>query len=232
MSPCLCGLTTSFAKIQLLSIEAFILVGGRSARLGRDKALEQLGGKTLAERALAAVRDSGIAEKITFVAGSRVAFAIEAERLSAPFIFDTIEGRGPVGGLRTALTNTSAEWAFILACDLPFVTAELIKRLAAFTCGVHGSIGAVVPEQADGRIQPLCGFYRVAAAGPIVEEMIVRPRPAPSMQSIVERLEARTVSPAEYGPSAEPPIASYFNNINTEDDLKEAHELERKLLGS
>ena len=231
VSLCLCGLTTTFAKIQLLSIEAFILVGGRSARLGRDKALEQLGGKTFAERALTAVQDSGVAEKITFVAGSRIAFAIEAERIDTPFVFDTIEGRGPVGGLHTALTNSAAEWAFILACDLPFVTAELIRRLAAYTHGEPGDIGAVVPEQPDGRLQPLCGFYRVAAARPIVEDIIARPRPSPSMLSIVELLDARIVTPAEYRSPGLPANVSYFSNINTEEDLTDARELERKLSG-
>src|SRR5687767_3437220 len=105
-----------------MSVEAFILVGGRSSRLGRDKAFEHVGGMTLAERALNAVRDSRIAEKIFFVTGNKVEFAIEAARLDALFVFDVIEGRGPLGGLYTALTHAAGEWVFLLACDLPLVT--------------------------------------------------------------------------------------------------------------
>ena len=93
-----------------MNTEAFILVGGRSSRLGRDKAFERIGGQTLAERALRTVERSSIASRVFFVSGNDVEFAIEAARLDAPFVFDLIEGRGPLGGLHTALTHADAEW--------------------------------------------------------------------------------------------------------------------------
>src|SRR5688572_5425336 len=102
--------------------EAFILIGGRSSRLGTDKAFVELGGMTLAERAVANVRDGLSPERITMVAGSSTQFAIEAITSEIPFIFDLHEGRGPLGGLHAALAYSRAPWIFVLACDYPFVS--------------------------------------------------------------------------------------------------------------
>jgi molybdenum cofactor guanylyltransferase len=201
-----------------MSVEAFILVGGRSSRLGRDKAFERIGGKTLAERALGTVESSRVAARIFFVTGSEVEFAIEAARLDALFVFDVIEGRGPLGGLHTALTHATAEWIFLLACDLPFVTPDLITNLSRYTSGEAGSLGAIVPEQPDGRLQPLCAFYKVESAKPIVDEIIHRPRISPPMREIVAKLNSRIVKPDEYSPRSALPV-SWFTNINTDEDL-------------
>lgn len=198
--------------------EAFILVGGRSSRLGRDKTLEIVGGRTLAERAVGTVRDSRIAERIFFVAGNQIGFAIEARRLDTPFIFDTIEDRGPLGGLYTALTHATARWVFILASDLPFVTPELIVRLSHF---IKPSFGAVIPEQPDGRLQPLCAFYDAEIAKPLVDEIIHRPRVPPPMHELAALLGPRIVTPSEYDPTAASP-GRYFINVNTEGDLEAA----------
>jgi molybdopterin-guanine dinucleotide biosynthesis protein A len=211
-----------------MSVEAFILVGGRSTRLGRDKAFERIAGKTLAERALRTVGGSFANTKIFFVTGNEVEFAIEAARLNARFVFDVIEDRGPLGGLYTALTHATADWVFILACDLPFVTHDLIARLAQYTYGEYGRFGSVVPQQPDGRLQPLCAFYEVKTAGPVVDEIIRRRRASPPMHEIVALLNPRIVTPAEYHPITVPPV-TYFTNLNTEEDLERAREIERKL---
>lgn len=207
-----------------MSVEAFILVGGRSSRLGRNKALEQIAGKTLAERARDTVHDSLIASKIFFVTGNEVEFAIEARRLDAQFVFDIVEGRGPLGGLYTALTHATTEWIFLLACDYPSITPDLLLRLSGF---ISSEFGAVVPEQPDGRLQPLCAFYRVKAAAPVVDEIIHRPRVPPPMHEVVNLLDPRVVKPLEYSPAPVPPV-SYFTNINTEEDLELAREIGRK----
>jgi molybdopterin-guanine dinucleotide biosynthesis protein A len=88
------------------------------------------------------------------------AFSSSAERsFWRPFIFDLHEGRGPLGGLQAALAYARTPWIFVLACDYPFVSGDLIRLLAG---RVHDELGAVVPEQEDGRMQPLCGFYASA----------------------------------------------------------------------
>lgn len=203
-----------------MDIEAYILIGGRSSRLGRDKAFVEIGGKTLAERALDMVRSSGIALKTTFVAGSETQFAIEALTLKAPFIFDLSEGRGPLGGLSAALSYAQTSWILVVACDYPFMSPEFLKFLAG--C-ISDEFGAVAPEQPDGRLQPLCAFYKVEAALPIVQEIIERPPVSPPMSEIVYKLTPKIVKPAEY--SHLTGSDHFFTNLNTPDDVKEIEKL-------
>lgn len=197
-----------------MDIEAYILIGGRSSRLGRDKAFVRVGGTSLAQRAIETVRRSKVAGKLTCVAGNDTQLAIEAITLDAPFIFDLVPGRGPLGGLHAALSNAVNEWIFLLACDMPLVTPELVTLLAG---RVSDDEAAVVPVQGDGRLQPLCAFYRKAAAMPLVEEVINRPRVPPPMAQIVEQLNAKTIGFEEYAhlPGAE----AFFSNVNTPGEL-------------
>jgi molybdopterin-guanine dinucleotide biosynthesis protein A len=202
----------------MIEIDAFILIGGQSSRMGRDKALIRLGGKTLAERAFSTVRAALPGGCVTFVARNAAQFGIEAIIAGAPFVFDLIEGRGPLGGLHTTLSYARTEWIFVMACDYPFVTPELIELLRS---QIADEFGVVMPEQADGRLQPLCAFYNVATARPLVEEIIERPRVPPPMHEIVDGLNSRVVSYSEY---SELEVSSgLFANINTPDDLADAH---------
>lgn len=205
-----------------MDIEAHILIGGRSSRLGRDKAFVEIDGKTLAQRALNTVRESGIATKATFVEGNETQFAIEALTLDAPFIFDMVEGRGPLGGLHAALSYAQTDWIFLLACDYPFVTSDLLLFLAG--C-ISDAVGAIVPEQPDGRLQPLCAFYKVKEAYHVVDELIHAQRVPPPMQEIIELLTPRIVKPSEYSHLAG--FGHFFFNLNTPEDTDEI----KKLLG-
>jgi len=205
-----------------MDIEAYILIGGRSSRLGTDKAFVQIGETTLAERALNTVRESLIASRTTFVAGSETQFAIQAIGLDAPFTFDLVEGRGPLGGLHAALSYTQSEWIFLLACDYPFISPELIKLLAD---EISNDSGVVVPVQPDGRLQPLCAFYNVKEVRPKVDEIIHAPRVPPPMRDIVNAINPKLVTHAEYAHLVG--SEQFFANVNTAGELNEI----KKLIG-
>jgi molybdenum cofactor guanylyltransferase len=206
------------------SIDAYILIGGRSSRFYSDKAVARLNGKTLGSRAFETVQAALPTSRVTFVARNEAQFAIEAIRIGAPFIFDLIEGRGPLGGLHAALADARSRWIFVVACDYPFVTASFIRFLATL---ISDEFGAVAPVQSDGRLQPLCAFYNVSSAEPVVEEIIERPRVPPPLNEIIKQLTPRTVPFSEFSdlPSAD----ELFVNINTIRDLDSAIEKERKL---
>jgi len=210
----------------MTQMEDFILIGGRSSRLGRDKAFVELGGMTLTERAIANVGNGLPNAKITAVAGNSAQFAIEAISSDVPFIFDLYEARGPLGGLHAAIASAKSPWIFVLACDYPFVSPELISLLSKKISNDHG---AVVPEQNDGRLQPLCAFYNVATALPIVEEIVERPRVPPPMHEVVAQMDPRVVKFGEYSHLAG--ADNCFININTEADLIAARKITRKLSG-
>jgi molybdenum cofactor guanylyltransferase len=133
------------------SVGAFILAGGRSSRMGEDKAFLELAGKPLIVRAVEvaceAVRDVKIV-------GDPLKFAA-----FGPVIEDVYRDRGPLGGIHAALTNSAAEWNLVLAVDLPFVPAQFLKYLLA---RAESSEATVTIPSLGKYFQPLCAVYRNA----------------------------------------------------------------------
>jgi molybdopterin-guanine dinucleotide biosynthesis protein A len=129
--------------------EGFVLTGGRSSRMGRDKALLPLDGSTLLEQIAARVRAA--AGCVTLI-GSPERYS----SLGLPVAADLIEDCGPIGGVYTALQISSAPWNLIVACDMPAVTTDFLAGLLQ----AAGNSGAecFVPETGSGR-HPLCAVY-------------------------------------------------------------------------
>jgi molybdopterin-guanine dinucleotide biosynthesis protein A len=135
----------------------FVLAGGASRRMGRDKALLPLGAGTMVEQIAATVRNA--AGNVTIIG------PIERyTHLGFPVVPDKIENCGPLGGLYTALCITKAEWNLIVACDMPHVTEAFLKRLMEAAAEASDA-DCLVPET-GGKLDPLCAVYhaRVACA--------------------------------------------------------------------
>jgi len=129
----------------------FVLAGGRSTRMGRDKALLPWQGRTLLEHVAKVVREA---------VGNVMVIGHDAYReLGLVVIPDVIPNCGPLGGLLTAFESCDAERVLLVACDMPNLTIDLLRELIQ----VQGD--AVVAESA-GRLHPLCAVYhrRLAAA--------------------------------------------------------------------
>jgi molybdopterin-guanine dinucleotide biosynthesis protein A len=129
-------------------MEAFILAGGASRRMGTDKSQLLIDRQTFADR---------IAQTLSQVADSVMLVGGQSETSSITRVADVYPQWGALGGLHAALAACKSEWAIVVACALPFVTAELFSFLAAERLD-HD---AVVPIQTDGRPQPLAALYRV-----------------------------------------------------------------------
>lgn len=127
-------------------IHVAVLAGGQSRRMGRDKALLPLGDQTLIEHVLAAARPLA---HPGLIVGDPAAYG----HLGWPVHADCRPGRGPLGGLYTALRTTAAP-VLLLACDLPFLTPAFLRYLVSR----RGPQQAVVPHTAAG-LQPLCALY-------------------------------------------------------------------------
>ena len=127
----------------------FVLAGGRSSRMGRDKALLPLGDSTLVEQVAARIR----------AATGNVTLIGPPERyggLGHPVVGDLVEGCGPLGGVYTALSITSADWNLVVACDMPGLTVEFLERLLA--AGEAAGLDCLVPQTSSG-LEPLCAVY-------------------------------------------------------------------------
>ena len=198
-----------------MDIDAFILIGGRSERFGRDKAFFEFEGETLAARAARTVDAALSPAHLTFVTSGEDQFAADVLfGLGKPVVADLKPGFGAWSGLHTALAYVRAEWAFVLACDLPFVTAEGLRALAA---NLSAEVDAVIPRQSDGLLQPLCAFYRPGAVRPVVDEMLMGNMSLPALQTITELVRTRIVGATETASLAAP--EDFFHNVNRPDDV-------------
>lgn len=117
----------------------FVLVGGHSSRMGSDKALLEFEGSPLARRIAECVR--GVTGNVTLIGPPD-----RYRELGYTVIADREDGCGPLGGVYTALVSTRAEWNLIVACDMPFVTAEFLESLFANAESGPSTADCVIPE--------------------------------------------------------------------------------------
>jgi phospholipid/cholesterol/gamma-HCH transport system ATP-binding protein len=131
-------------------VTAFILAGGRSTRMGLDKAFVELDGRTLLARALELAR--------ALATDVRIVGEVAKFEKFGPVVEDIFQNCGPLGGIHAALRASATELNLILAVDVPFVATQFLSYMIrqAVNCS---SASAVVPRAAGGW-QPLCAVYR------------------------------------------------------------------------
>lgn len=130
--------------------EGFVLTGGQSRRMGRDKALLSHRGMPLA---------LWVARELEPVA-TRVRLVGRADRhggLGLPVVEDIRPGLGPLAGLEAALTAAETPWILLVACDMPAVSTALFRNLLAAAASCRAD--AVVPCHAGRGREPLCAAY-------------------------------------------------------------------------
>lgn len=146
-----------------------VLGGGKSSRMGKDKALLEINGKTFLENAVDALCPH--CSSIKIVLNRSQNHFVEKIPDECSYIFDVFENRGALGGIHAALQNCETEFAVILAVDLPFVSSEAIEKLCQAALDSK-DFSAIVPRQNDGRLQPLCAVYRLQVCLPKLEELL------------------------------------------------------------
>jgi molybdopterin-guanine dinucleotide biosynthesis protein A len=186
-------------------IEAFILAGGASRRMGTDKSQLRIEQQTFAER---------IAETLLKITDSVTIVGRAPNEFSLPTIPDIYPQWGALGGLHAALSACKREWAIVVACDLPFVTDELFSFLYQLRLDHE----AVVPIQQDGRPQPLSALYRIDPCHQRATELIEAGRRRPL--DLLEAVSTRWVSFAEIRNLDQ--AERFFVNINTPADYYDA----------
>lgn len=132
----------------LKDITGIILAGGKSSRMQVDKALLKLGDKTVIE--IVAAKLKSIFNEVLISAND----SKEYDFLKLPIVNDVFIGKGPLAGIHSALKYSSTEKNFIISCDMPLVSVELINFISSYNSNKE----IILPEAA-GRIQQLCGIY-------------------------------------------------------------------------
>lgn len=197
--------------LQLKPIEdvsSFILAGGRSSRMGTDKALLAMAGQTLLDQAIA------LAKLVTV----HVQVVAPAARFLETFVTgiggtieDIYPGQGPLAGIHAALRQTSTALNLILAVDLPFVESRFLRYLISEAARSGAMVSA--PRTAQGW-QPLCAVYHRDFAG-IAEAALQAGKN--KIDSLFEQCETRAVEQEELERMGF--SESMFENLNTPEEF-------------
>ena len=195
----------------MIGATGFITAGGRSSRMGMDKAWLDLGGRAMIEHVIAELLPA--TDRLAIIANSA-----EYARLGHPIFADSNPDIGPLEAIRTALFNAFTPRVVLVGCDLPFVTTDLFRLLLSAPGDQH----ATVPIGPDGRLEPLCAIYR-AEALPVVTDLIRQGERKVSF--LFNRIPTQFVPFEEFTHLTGSEV--FFENINTPEDYERAKDVLR-----
>jgi molybdopterin-guanine dinucleotide biosynthesis protein A len=181
-------------------VSGIILAGGKSSRIGQEKAFLRIRGRPLIERTVAEL--SKVFPEIIIVSNDPTAYQ---ELGASAVVPDIIKGVGPLGGIYTGLQKASNDYGFVVACDMPFLDSRVIRSQVEPLRSAEAD--AVVPRW-DGYLEPLHAIYGKACI--------------PAIKACIEKGARKVI--AFYGdvrvrywdlhPSEE--WRRYFRNVNTQ----------------
>jgi len=179
-----------------MTLDGLLVAGGKSRRMGRDKAILQVGDEPLWQRTLRLMRECGCRRLLVAAPELPGWLPPEAEWIADP-------GKGPLGGIAAGLAATRADHLLTLAVDLPALTSEFLRTRAA---GLRKGRSSVPVR--DGWFEGLCAFY-----APSARETAERTANSPdrSLQHFVRELEKQDLIDAEQLTSVD---ASFLENWN------------------
>jgi len=208
---------------------AIVMAGGDSQRMGSDKASLLLDGQTLLHSVIATMQQL-FPQVIVSVRQPRAG-------IDLPQVCDEQPDGGPLAGLVASLGQITTPWAFMVACDMPFVVPEVVELLAGCRikppsvppCQAGGdrsspdkgrlggvSYQAVVPI-VHGHPQPLAAFYAASCLAPMRASLAAQQK---GLRGVLKQLDVRYVDEAEML-EADPLLRSFFD-LDTPQDFAAA----------
>lgn len=186
----------------------FVLAGGKSRRMGQDKALLPFGGRPLV---------LCTAELVEQVCGNVTLVGDPAKHAAwgFPAIADVFPDRGPLGGIHAALAHSDARWTLVIGCDMPYLSPEFLELLLRIARETEAE--AVVPKSEEFGYEPLCAVYARACLAPIEQALQEGRR---KISDVFGQLRLRVVPSAEWKPFD--PEGQLFQNLNTREDYERA----------
>ncbi len=179
------------------SVTAAILCGGRSERMGTDKALLEIDGVPIIARIAQAVRE--VIDDIVLITPRPDAYAF----LDLPHVSDTLPDAGPLSALHDALRAARGTHVLVVACDFPRLTPAVLRELLD-----HAHERPAVPL-VDGRPQPLCAVYPVDCCG-IVHHLLEHGER--SVRALLRETHAEEIA-------LSPELERALTNVNTPEDV-------------
>jgi len=187
-------------------VSAFVLAGGKSTRMGTNKAFVLLDGRTLLARML------DVARSLT----AEVAIVGDPSKFAAfaPVIEDVFPACGPLGGIHAALRASQTELNVILAVDIPFISTALVNYVLSRAKNSEATV--TLPRSAGG-LQPLCAVYRRGFAD--LAEAALRAGKN-KIDALFDETNMLAISEQEMNGAGFSAIV--FRNLNTPQDLTSA----------
>jgi molybdopterin-guanine dinucleotide biosynthesis protein A len=187
-------------------LSAFVLAGGRSTRMGTDKAFLELNGRSLLDRAIDLV---SVIDPAPSIVGRAAKFPGYRRVVEDEFL-----DRGPLGGIHAALRASKANLNLVLAVDMPFVEADFLKFLVELA---QSTRTVVTVPRAGGHWQPLCAVYG-KKFGSLAETALRQGQN--KIDALFPDIDVRVIEEDELVRQGF--SASMFRNLNTPEELEEA----------
>ncbi|MDR7433815.1 MAG: molybdenum cofactor guanylyltransferase [Armatimonadota bacterium] len=191
--------------LHLPEMTAIVLAGGLSRRMGQNKALLDLGGRTLIEHLFARIQ--GLFSEVLLVTDRPEVY----RSLGVRIVRDLWPKRHPLVGIYSGLAAASTEYGFVFACDMPFLNRDLIAYMMRLAPGYD----VVVPHHAGG-FEPLHAVYGKACLDPIAQSI----SHGDQVTGFFSKVRVREVSEAEIT-RFDPEMLS-FSNLNTPEEYARA----------
>jgi len=192
-----------------MKVTSIVLAGGKNLRLGRNKALETLNGKSLVEHVVERLRP--LTNQILIVTSQEqldLPVACKAE-----ILVDLYPGKGPLGGIYTGLLASQSSHNIVVACDMPFLNTGLLRYMVELS----RDFDAVVPRLGEGMVEPLHAIYSKNCLSSIKIQLECNQL---EVNSFLNKVRVRFVERAECQ-RLDPQLLSFFN-INCQADLDQA----------
>ncbi|KRE48543.1 molybdenum cofactor guanylyltransferase [Paenibacillus sp. Soil522] len=186
------------------AIHGLILAGGQSTRMGTDKALLPINGRPLLYRLASQV--AAFTQTVTIAIGAPQRESLYREALSdlaaqVSFVTDQFPGCGPLSGLHAGLSAIADGYVFIIACDMPQLSAPLLQQLLS-----RIDSGADVIHAAG---QPFHAIYHTRTAAQIQAALEAQDY---RLMGLLNRLQTIEIAMKEGSQS------TAFTNLNTPED--------------
>ena len=188
-----------------LSVAALVLAGGKSSRMGRDKALILWDVNTILQRVCQVASECCQQVYILTPWPDRYRDILLKQY---QFLPESKPSNGPLVGLADGLAQINTTWVLLLACDMPLLETVIIQLWINKLYIIPKDRLALVPKHAD-RWEPLCAFYRKEALPELQQFLHQGGR---SFQSWFERIPVQAIPIGELA-------AKMLSNCNTHEDL-------------
>lgn len=136
-----------------INIAGAILSGGKNSRMGKNKAFIEINGFTIIEKTVNLFKE--IFDEIIISTNSPTNFKLYEKNVL--IVSDIIKNFGPLSGIHSVLSKTSKESVFFIACDMPFVSKDIILQI--INCFNKTNCDCIVPK-INNFIEPLCAIYK------------------------------------------------------------------------